>query len=81
MQKLALAYWSFHYAKRIMETFLVHKWVKGGMGGKRVECVCEEGCEGCVGRGGGVGGLGGVKRKAVAGTAQLCAPCTTVLRW
>ena len=25
VQRLALAYWSFHYAKRILETFLVHK--------------------------------------------------------
>lgn len=24
-QTLALAYWSFHYAKRILETFFVHK--------------------------------------------------------
>lgn len=27
VQKLALAYWSFHYAKRIVETFTIHKWV------------------------------------------------------
>ncbi len=25
VQKLALAYWSFHYAKRIVETFTIHK--------------------------------------------------------
>lgn len=25
MQKMALAYWSFHYAKRIFETFFVHR--------------------------------------------------------
>ena len=25
VQRLALAYWSFHYVKRILETFLVHK--------------------------------------------------------
>ena len=24
-QQLALGYWSFHYAKRILETFFVHK--------------------------------------------------------
>ncbi len=26
MQQIALAYWSFHYTKRILETFLVHKF-------------------------------------------------------
>lgn len=26
VQQVALAYWSFHYAKRILETFLVHKF-------------------------------------------------------
>ncbi|GIL45180.1 hypothetical protein Vafri_2504 [Volvox africanus] len=26
VQKLAVAYWSFHYAKRILETFTVHKF-------------------------------------------------------
>ena len=25
VQQLALYYWSFHYAKRILETFFVHK--------------------------------------------------------
>ncbi len=25
VQQLAVAYWSFHYAKRILETFFVHK--------------------------------------------------------
>jgi len=25
VQKLALAYWTFHYAKRIFETFFVHR--------------------------------------------------------
>lgn len=25
IQKLALAYWSFHYTKRILETFFVHR--------------------------------------------------------
>eukprot|EP00887_Chlorella_sp_A99_P006051 scaffold22.g6051.t1 len=30
-QQLALAYWSFHYAKRILETFLVHKFSHGTM--------------------------------------------------
>lgn len=25
VQKLALAFWSFHYIKRILETFFVHK--------------------------------------------------------
>lgn len=25
VQKLAFAYWSFHYVKRILETFLVHR--------------------------------------------------------
>lgn len=25
VQKLALAYWTFHYVKRILETFFVHK--------------------------------------------------------
>lgn len=23
---MALAFWVFHYAKRILETFLVHRW-------------------------------------------------------
>ena len=25
-QQMALAFWVFHYAKRIAETFLVHRW-------------------------------------------------------
>lgn len=25
VQTLALGYWSFHYVKRLLETFLVHK--------------------------------------------------------
>ena len=25
VQTMALAYWSFHYAKRIFETFVVHR--------------------------------------------------------
>ena len=25
VQTMALAYWSFHYSKRIFETFLVHR--------------------------------------------------------
>lgn len=25
VQQLALAYWSFHYTKRIVETFTIHK--------------------------------------------------------
>jgi very-long-chain enoyl-CoA reductase len=39
VQKLALAYWTFHYAKRIFETFFVHRYRRGreGNGGKEGE--------------------------------------------
>ena len=26
VQTMAVAYWTFHYAKRIFETFFVHRW-------------------------------------------------------
>lgn len=31
VQNLALGYWTFHYAKRILETFFVHRFSKGTM--------------------------------------------------
>ena len=31
VQQMALAYWTFHYAKRLAETFLVHKFSHGTM--------------------------------------------------
>ncbi len=31
VQTMALAYWSFHYAKRIFETFVVHRCDEGAL--------------------------------------------------